>query len=221
MLLAQVKANTIEHRHHPRVPKGSVEWPYCLQVRLLKEMESKATNSIDMEQAIMEPGEESHAELATSFDERFCNQDIAWGLLRPRGGSAGSASEGSDNKSEAPQPADTADNKKREKDKETAGHLRRAHQNWDRAFREFEAIHARSEGHPNTTGCRFQQELANVIATGKDVDFCMTELEKKHMKGEDFTDDDTATAAQKTQEMKASIKAGQKLVTSLKSWMRP
>ena len=98
--------------------------------------------------------------------------------------------------------------------------LRDAHAKWDRSRRDWEAVNELASQSENTKGCKFEAELAGLLAEGKEIDAWMVCHEKKGIVNYKFTAGDAEAIKGKSAKLKATIKKGQDRMHALNAWMK-
>ena len=78
----------------------------------------------------------------------------------------------------------------------------------------------KSEGHPNTRGCKFEKDLASLSEQAQAIDVRTMALEKKWLCGTSLTDAEIKAAAEDTAEFVQLTKKGNKLKVALEQWMK-
>ena len=221
VLLAQVRANTVKSRPHPKLPRGhTISWPPCLQVyyvveatKNIKQAENTLENHISTE----------HLDASTDFHNSLEAKKLKMQshLVLGSGSSSSSGSMLSLQPNLEPEgmlgppPPLSAEEIR---DKAVLAHIRKAHNAWDKAKREFTSTITQSKNHENTKGCKFEKDLAAHVSKGEEDDAMLVFLEQKFMRGERFNADEVALASCIGTTLKETSKAGNKVLQAMKPW---
>ena len=199
VLLAQVNAKTILTRQHTRLPVNSgIAWPRCLQVRYITETERAEKSTA--ETTTGETATEDDARISNEFDQRWLSKEFSGSILESSVAASSLSSAASTSASAA---ADKdAEEKVSKMNKNVVQNVRKAHNAWDKDKRHFTATIERSKTNANTRNCRFESELATMIARGDSLDATLVALEAKHIQGLDYNDADISSATMTCAELK-------------------
>jgi hypothetical protein len=212
VLFAQVQAGTLQTRPHPRLPaSAAISWPRNLQVRYQTERELKIKSVTDTDENIVEADD---AEASKSFDDAFAMRKLKVGVHPAPSVTSSAASSLPDGMLGAA----ALPSAEEIRDKACVQHIRKAHNAWDKAKREFQSVMAQSATHENTKGCKFEADLAMNLKKGDADDEDLVRLEQKFMRNERFTSDEVEHSARLSKELKDIIKAGNKIVQAMKPW---
>ena len=172
-----LQAKTIEIRRNPKLPaSSSIPFPRNQQVRFVKEVFSRKRKR----------GEETRREDADEDPETVESFAATYDHFMHNSLNAASSTSAGSNWRAPPGPGKDVGGQA-ERDKTTVTNLRKAHSLWDRSTRDFEALVRKSGSHPNTTGCKFEKDLALIIKSGASLDSAV--------KGKSFSDEEIKKAA--------------------------
>ena len=219
VLMEQIKANTLRTRPHPRLPpNSSIVWPYNLQVRMIGESERSKKKQSDADEDIISL--EGLEDLDT-FDAKFsCSQLTNF----PQHSSGGSTTTGATSSESGVSSAGGAPSQalspEEVRDRTTVAHARKAHSAFDRAKREFEGTLLQSSANMNTKGCKFEQDLKDLIIQGSGIDSKLIEIEQKHISGQRLVQTEVDLVAVCGKDLKQMIKSSMKLSAAMKQWFK-
>ena len=209
ILQEMLQAKTIEIRRNPKLPaSSSIPFPRNQQVRFVKEVfcrKRKRGEETRREDADEDP--ETVESFAATYDHFMHNNT----------NSASSTSAGSN---WAPPGPGKDVGGQAERDKTTVTNLRKAHSLWDRSTRDFEALVRKSGSHPNTTGCKFEKDLALIIKSGASLDSAVKGFEQTFLEGKSFSDEEIKKAADVSNNVLKLVKEGQKKAAALRPWFK-
>ena len=213
-LLEMVTAGTVESRKNPKLPANSkIQYPMNLQVRYKREIEYKRSKTSDEKEL------KEHETVTAASHEAFIKERMAKSITSSLGHSSDQSSVRSvDDGSSAGQSAAAPAGDPRVK--VAIGAIRKWHGSWDRAGREFGALVKKSSEHQNTQGCKFENDLKDIIQDGDKIDKKLVDLEAKFLTGADFTDDDIKAGAEQTSLIKNKIKEGSRRASALRPWFK-
>ena len=104
--------------------------------------------------------------------------------------------------------------------KEAVSRARNMHGRWDRTRREWEGLLTRSEGHPNTVGCKFEVDLRNLVAVLVGVDEKMMVVEKAQLSKTPLDDVAIRESGDHATRLHEAMKEGCKKKNALGTWMK-
>ena len=93
--------------------------------------------------------------------------------------------------------------------KEAVSRARNMHGRWDRTRREWEGLLTRSEGHPNTVGCKFEVDLRHLVAVLVGVDEKMMVVEKAQLSNTPLDDVAIRESGEHATRLNYAIKDGE------------
>ncbi len=219
VLLAQVRARTVEARPHPRLLPGSgIEWPKNLQIKYLSERDVSETVYVKEEESKKEIVDDMHPEASDKFDSRWSNRELAKAFSGPTlvdtSSEASVATPGGSTAEDALRKAELL------KQKTAIGHVRVAHRSWDSASREIQSLIKISAGHEYTRGCKFEDDMSKLIKEGQEIDDWLMALDLKFLRGDTLEPEELATAAGHTTSLKRIITEARKIQTTMKPWLK-
>ena len=156
------------------------------------------------------------SESMDGFDAKFATGKLQMHPTR----AASSAASSTSTAGEYPPPNGAQPKPEEIRDREIAGHIRKAHNAWDRVRRELDATIAVSAVNVNTKGCKFERDLLTVVETGKDLDAQIVALEQKFMCDTRYSPEEIELAAECGRQLKTTMRTGSKLASAMKQWFR-
>ena len=202
VVVAQLTAGTLVSRPHPNLPESSgIKWPYNLQVRCSTERDNKAqgTESVDKEEV-----QTAEPETLEAFDAKFAHFELQLGPRSDCSGLASTASLASTPQG-SPRSGQPGPSTINEGDRTCVAHIRKAHNAWDRARREYEGAITTSSLNENTKGCKFEADLLAICQEGAILDNDIVGLEQKFLCGVKFSREEIDESAERTKQIKALV----------------
>ena len=207
-LLAMVKAQTVSTQRHPDIPESSnIEWPKYLQVKLIKKTtkstlktETSNTKAKKDSQNVVEKFDKIKGE----FEQEMHKQEAQQKHNSPRP-SASSSSSGHGQATE----------EQIKRDKLAMGNIRKCHGNWDRLKPTFLGAVAKSTKHENTSGCKFEKDLKELISEGDSKDMALMAMEAKYQEKGQLSTSEIKEGAKVVSELQEAIKKSTARATAL------
>ena len=98
--------------------------------------------------------------------------------------------------------------------------MRKAHTAWGKYCRDLIALAKQSQANPNTSGCKFQIDIANAMEEGMMMDKVIMEMEMQFITDGVLPDSDIKKGAEIATGLMSNIKDTSKKAAALKGWFK-
>lgn len=222
ILMEMANHGTITMRRNPRLPAtANVPWPRCQQVQYVEEKFSK-WQKVDNTKKTAKPSEMTPA----TFNANFQAATSAAFPPTPSATVAQAPQQGKCQQQEnSQQPQQSDEVKKQQKQqiedsKKVVATLRKAHNAWDRAKRDYNNLLQRSQENVNTAGCRFEKDVASATVAGEKLDGTIISLEAAFFNNKVLDEAQIKEACDTTNELFDLMKSSADKCSAIRSWFK-
>ena len=197
LLKEMVESGSVLTRRNVKLPQESkIPYPENQEVKYIEQRFSKKRRFVTRTSRGQAPGD------LEDFDKDWGKQETQ--------DNQNPTSKQSKDKQEPSDNLDTAS-------KVATSNIKKAHQAWDAAKRDFDAVVSQSKLHPNTMQCKVVSDLSELVARGQAFDTKILLIESKAKMGERLSSDEITGSADMAKHLNEVIKTGKKKAQGLRT----